>query len=190
MAATTTREARETTAIAPKVTYQEDIVRSAVLRKLLAFARILIGFTFMWPFLDKLFGFGFATPSARAWINGGKPSQGFLKGVTGPFSGFFNNIGSSFTDFLFMLGLFGIGLAMLTGAGLKLAAWSGTLLMFMMYLAEFPLGQPADVVAVNPLIDSHWHEAALLLLAAYGLAGDTWGLGKWWGNKVGDSWLR
>ena len=58
MAATTTREARETTAIAPKVTYQEDIVRSAVLRKLLAFARILIGFTFMWPFLDKLFGFG------------------------------------------------------------------------------------------------------------------------------------
>lgn len=41
-----------------EVTFHEDIVRSSALRKLLAFARILIGWTFMWPFLDKLFGIG------------------------------------------------------------------------------------------------------------------------------------
>lgn len=172
------------------VTYQDDIVRSPLLRKLLAFARILIGFTFMWPFLDKLFGFGFATPSARAWINGGKPSQGFLKGVEGPFADVFHPMASGFSDILFMAGLFGIGLAMLLGAGLKVAAWSGTLLLFLMYLAEFPHGQGPDFHATNPLVDSHWHEAALLLVSAHGLSGDTWGLGRWWGRKVGNGWLR
>lgn len=172
------------------VVFQEDIVRSPLLRKLLAVARIVIGFTFMWPFLDKLFGFGFGTPAARAWINGGNPAQGFLKGVTGPFADVFHSIANPFADWLFMAGLFGIGLAMLLGAGLKIAAWSGTLLLFLMYLAQFPWGQPADFHATNPIIDSHWHEALLLLVAAYGLAGDTWGLGKWWARKVGNGVLR
>lgn len=161
-----------------------------MLRKILAFARILIGWTFMWPFLDKLFGLGFGTPAERAWVNGGTPAQGFMKNATGPFGGFFQNITGTWADWLFMLGLFGIGLAMLLGAGLKIAAWSGTLLMFLMYLAEFPHGQPADFHATNPITDSHWHEAALLLISAYALSGDTWGLGKWWGRKVGNSWLR
>ena len=147
-------------------------------------------FTFMWPFVDKLLGLGFATPSERAWVNGGQPSQGFLKGVTGPFADVFHPMASGVSDWLFMAGLFGIGLAMLLGAGLKVAAWSGTLLLAFMYLAEFPWGQPADFHATNPIVDSHWHEAALLLVAAYSLAGDTWGLGKWWSRKVGNSWLR
>ena len=64
---------------------QEGIVTRPVVRKVFAVARIVIGFTFFWAFLDKLFGFGFATPSSRAWINGGTPAQGFIKGVDGPF---------------------------------------------------------------------------------------------------------
>lgn len=120
------------------VRYQEDIVRSPILRGLLTFARLLIGWTFMWPFLDKLFGLGFATPSERAWVNGGMPSQGFMKNTTGPFADLFKNMAGTWTDWLFMAGLFGIGLAMLLGAGLKIAAWSGTLLLFLMYLAEIP----------------------------------------------------
>jgi thiosulfate dehydrogenase [quinone] large subunit len=191
MAATLTRHTvHDITATTDHVVVQEEIVRSSALRKILAVARIIIGFTFMWPFLDKLFGLGFATPSARAWINGGNPSQGFLKGVTGPFADFFHPMASTLSDWLFMAGLFGIGLAMLLGAGLKVAAWSGTLLLTFMYLAEFPWGQPADFHATNPIVDSHWHEAALLLIAAYSLSGDTWGLGKWWSRKVGNSWLR
>lgn len=191
MAATITRHPdTDIVATSDHVIVQEEIVRSSALRKVLAFARILIGFTFMWPFVDKLFGFGFATPSERAWVNGGNPSQGFLKGVTGPFADIFHPMASSASDWLFMAGLFGIGLAMLAGAGLKVAAWSGTLLLAFMYLAEFPWGQPADFHATNPIVDSHWHEAALLLVVAYSLAGDTWGLGKWWSRKVGNSWLR
>ena len=52
---------------------QESIVTRPVARKVLAVSRVVIGFTFLWAFLDKLFGFGFATPSSRAWINGGPP---------------------------------------------------------------------------------------------------------------------
>jgi thiosulfate dehydrogenase (quinone) large subunit len=186
----TTATQPRATAPSAAVIYQEDIVTSPVLRKLLAFGRILIGWTFMWPFLDKLFGFGFATPSERAWINGGTPAQGFMANQSGPFAGFFEGITGAWADWGFMAGLFLIGLAMLTGAGLKLAAWGGTLLMLLMYLAQFPLGQPAEVMVTNPITDSHWIEAVVLLLAAYGLAGDTWGLGKWWAGKVGNGILR
>lgn len=173
--------------------FQTDIIHSSFLRKLLAFGRILIGWTFMWPFLDKLFGLGYGTEAARAWVSGGAPAQGYMINATsGPFKGFFVWMAETFgslTDFLFMFGLFGIGLAMLTGAGLKIAAWGGTLLMAFMYFAALPIGQ-ANAGFTNPITDSHWIEAVVLLVAAYSLSGDTWGLGRWWGEKVGNSWLR
>lgn len=166
--------------------YQEEIVTRAGVRKILAVARIVIGFTFVWAFLDKTFGLGFATPAERAWINGGTPAQGFIGGVEGPFAGFIQLFGNPFGDVLFMLGLLGIGVAMMAGAGLKIAAVSGTLLMFFMYLAEFPPVLGGN----NPIVDSHWHEALLLIIAAATLSGDTWGVGRIWGRIVGNSWLR
>ncbi|NMR19503.1 hypothetical protein [Cellulomonas fimi] len=42
----------------------------------------------------------------------------------------------------------------------------------------------------NPVTTSHWVEAALVIIAALTLAGDTWGLGRWWAGKVGNGWLR
>ena len=68
---------------------QESIVTRPGVRKVLAVARVVIGFTFLWAFLDKLFGLGFATPSSRAWINGGTPAQGFIKSIEGPFKDVF-----------------------------------------------------------------------------------------------------
>jgi thiosulfate dehydrogenase [quinone] large subunit len=56
-----------------------------------------------------------------------------------------------------------------------------------MYLAEFPLGASG---MTNPLIDSHWIEAFGIAALAATLAGDTWGLGKWWGRHVGNGILR
>jgi len=180
-----------TTEGAHRPVYQEEIVHRPGVRRLLAVARIVIGFTFLWAFLDKLLGLGFATPSERAWIHGGSPTRGFLGHVTGPFSGMFSSLaGQTWVDWLFMLGLPGIGLAAVLGAGLKIAAWSGTLMLLLMYLAQFPLGQPADMSVNNPIVDSHWHEALLLLISAYTLAGDTWGLGRWWGRRVGNGPLR
>lgn len=172
-----------------RVLYQEDIVSSPILRSILAGGRIIIGFTFLWAFIDKVFGLGYATPAERAWVDGGAPAQGFMASLEGPTAGFFQSISGPWADWLFMIGLLGIGVAMIAGAGLKLAAWTGTLLLAFMYLAEFPIGQ-ANMGFTNPLVDSHWIEAVVLLVSAYGLAGDTWGLGRWWAGVVGNSWLR
>ena len=171
------------------VTYMEDVVRSPIARWMLVGLRLVMGWTFLWPFIDKLFGFGYATPEARAWVNGGKPAQGFMKNAEGPFADFFKNIAGTWSDWLFMAGLAGIGIAVLLGGGLKIAAWSGTLLLFLMYLAEFPIGRSGEGF-VNPITDSHWIEALALLVVAYTLAGDKLGLGKWWGRRVGNGILR
>ena len=41
-------------------------------------ARISLGWVFLWAFLDKTFGLGYATESKDAWIDGGSPTFGFL----------------------------------------------------------------------------------------------------------------
>ncbi|MGC0143331.1 DoxX family protein [Pseudactinotalea sp. Z1732] len=171
------------------LTTQEDIVTRPGLRKVLAVSRIVIGFTFLWAFLDKLFGLSYATPAERAWINGGTPAQGFIGGIENFTGGFFSLFQNAFGDVLFMLGLLGIGVAMIAGAGLRIAAITGTALMVFMWLATFPVAG----AATNPILTSHWHEALLLIIAALTLSGDTWGLGKWWANKgfvQKNSWLR
>lgn len=171
------------------VTMQTDIVRSGFARGALAFLRIVVGWIFLWAFLDKLFGLGYSTPGERAWINGGSPTFGFLDNASGAFSGMFQAMAGAapFFDWLFMAGLLGIGVAMVTGAGVKLGAVAGTLLVFMMYLATFPFGQEG---ASNPITTAHWLEAAAMITVAATYAGDTFGLGKWWSRIVGDSWLR
>ena len=183
MSSTTKSAVRSTTGA---VRYQEQVVTSAGARRVLAVARIVIGFTFLWAFLDKTFGLGFATPAERAWLNGGTPAQGFIGGIEGPFAGFFQIFANPFGDLLFMVGLLGIGVALVFGAGLRIAAVTGTLLMAFMYLAEIPFVLGGN----NPVVDSHWHEALLLVIAAVTLSGDTWGVGKIWARIVGNSWLR
>lgn len=175
------------TAIATTSTTQmSDIIKSKSARRVLAVGRIIIGWTFLWAFLDKTFGLGFSTPAERAWINGGTPAQGFINGIEGPFASFFQLFANPFGDALFMLGLFGIGIAMTLGAGVRIAAITGGALMLMMYLATLPLIGGGT----NPITDSHWIEAAVLAISAITLAGDEWGIGKWWSTKVGNTILR
>ncbi|UWP87574.1 hypothetical protein Dfulv_31165 [Dactylosporangium fulvum] len=143
----------------------------------LAVLRYATGFVFLWAFADKTFGLGYSTPSAKAWINGGSPTKGFLANVdVGPLQNFFHTIaGTWYANWLFMLGLLGIGLALTAGIGLRIAAASGTLMMAGMWLAEFP---PAG--STNPLIDYHIIYAAVLIVLALAYAGHTWGLGRSW----------
>lgn len=179
------------TADTPRV--QASVVTSPWARKVLAIARIVIGFFFLWPFLDKTFGLGFSTPAERAWINGGAPAQGYLNNLdpAQPLAGLFQSVfANPLGDVLFMLGLLGIGVAMIAGAGLRIAAIGGTALMAFMYLVALPWAAES---ATNPLLDSHWVEAALLVIAAVTLSGDTWGLGKWWAGTSlvhKNPWLR
>lgn len=155
-------------------------------RRALAVARIAVGFVFLWAFLDKTFGLGYSTSSAKAWINGGSPTSGFLGHVeVGPFRGFFTSLaGSPVVDLLFMLGMLAVGLALILGAGLRLAAVAGTVILLLMWAAEWPLaqltfeGQPSG--SVNPIVDYHVIYALVAIVAALTAAGNTWGLGKIW----------
>jgi thiosulfate dehydrogenase [quinone] large subunit len=174
---------------------QDSIVTSVGARRALALSRLAVGFVFLWAFLDKLFGLHYATLPAKAWINGGQPSQGFLSHApegTGYFlGGFYHAIASPVSDALFMLGLAGIGLALVLGMGVRIAGVSCALLMAFMWIAEAPWVAGAD--STNPFVDYHVVYALVAVTAALTLAGDTWGLGKWWANLPvvkAHGWLR
>lgn len=174
---------------------QDSIVTSVGARRALALSRLAVGFVFLWAFLDKLFGLHYATLPAKAWINGGQPSQGFLSHApegTGYFlGGLYHAIASPVSDALFMLGLAGIGLALVLGMGVRIAGVSCALLMAFMWIAEAPWVAGAD--STNPFVDYHVVYALVAVTAALTLAGDTWGLGKWWANLPvvkAHGWLR
>jgi thiosulfate dehydrogenase [quinone] large subunit len=164
---------------------QVAVVTSLAARFLAVF-RVAVGFVFLWAFLDKTFGFGYATPSAKAWINGGHPTKGFLSSVAvGPFESTFHSwAGATWADWLFMLGLLGVGVALTLGIGLRLAAVSGTVMMLFMWAAEWPLAKHtsagAPSMSSNPIIDYHVIYAFALIAIALLSAGNTWGLGKLW----------
>ncbi|MDV9177050.1 hypothetical protein R6V09_43855, partial [Streptomyces sp. W16] len=50
-----------------------DTTAATTATRAYAFAslRLLTGFVFLWAFLDKTFGFGYATASGKGWIDGG-----------------------------------------------------------------------------------------------------------------------
>ena len=148
--------------------------------------RAAIGFVFLWAFADKLFGLRYSTPSERAWINGGSPTKGFLSNVdVGPLAGTFRAIaGDAWADWLFMLGLLAIGVAVLAGVALRPAAAGGSVLMALMWMAEW---HPARFTSAgeatgstNPLVDYHVIYALALIVIAATYAGDRWGLGRVW----------
>lgn len=141
---------------------------------LLAGIRVALGWIFLWAFLDKAFGLGFATPSERSWFNGGSPTNGFLNSAKGPFSGFYHSIaGTGIADVLFMAALLGVGLALLLGVGMRIAAGAGALLTVMMWSAVLP---PTS----NPFMDEHLIYAAILIVLVLLGAGNTFGLGRIW----------
>jgi thiosulfate dehydrogenase [quinone] large subunit len=165
--------------------------------KSLAALRVATGFVFLWAFLDKLFGWGYATPAKGAWLKGGSPTKGFLSSVhVGPFQSMFHAwAGTWWADTLFMLGLAAVGVAVITGIGLRLSAAAGTLMMLMMWAAEWPFALSTSTGeathSTNPVIDYHIIYALVLIALAAAAAGNTWGLGRRWAALVGDrTWLR
>ncbi|NUU23508.1 MAG: DoxX family membrane protein [Streptomycetaceae bacterium] len=159
-----------------------DTARAATVAGL----RIILGFVFLWAFLDKTFGYGYATKSGNGWIDDGSPTKGFLSHVdVGPMASTLRGwAGDTWADWLFMMGLLGIGVALILGIGLRVAAVSGTVLMALMWIAEWPPAKHTDggdaTMSTNPFADYHViYAVALIALAAiatrsrYGL-GDRW----------------
>ncbi|MBI2706151.1 MAG: hypothetical protein HYX32_12790 [Actinobacteria bacterium] len=150
----------------------------AAARYIWATTRIGLGFIFLWAFFDKLFGWGIGTLSERSWLNGGSPTTGYLKGVRGPFAEQFNWLaGRSWVDWLFMIGLFAIGVALVAGIGMRIAAASGALLLVFMWMASLP-------ILTNPFLDDHLIYALVIVGLALVHAGDTLGFGRWWSRTA------
>jgi len=145
--------------------------------KIMGIIRFLMGWIFLWPFLDKLLGLGFTTERASAWIHGGSPTNGFLAfGTKGPFAEFFQGLaGYAHIDWIFMLSLALIGVALMLGIFTRIAAYSGALLLFLMWLAVLP---PEH----NPFLDEHIIYA-LTLIATTMMPSDFCGIGRSWKRR-------
>jgi thiosulfate dehydrogenase [quinone] large subunit len=98
--------------------------------------------------------------------------------TVGPFQSTFHNLaGVTAVDWVFMLGLLGVGVALILGIALRPAAISGGVMLAMMYLASWPFakiggGQPTG--SVNPLVDDHI-VSIMALIAIAGFA--AWNVG-------------
>ena len=121
--------------------------------------RILLGWSFLWAFLDKMFGLGFSTcrgfgPEGTAassvdylcdaaMIKGGSPTYGLLEfGTKGSHTGgLFTWMASSgpttigWADILFMLALLFGGVALMLSVGTRIAAIGSAILIAFMFLA-------------------------------------------------------
>ncbi len=148
--------------------------------------RIVIGWTFLWAFLDKLLALGFSTArdpetsvvdrfGDAAWIHGGSPTEGFLAfGAKGPFQDFYNGIaGDAWANWGFMLGLLAIGTAFTLGVTTRLAAGAGALMYLLMWSVVLP---PEN----NPIIDDHTIGLVVVIVLGLFGAGRYLGLGSWW----------
>lgn len=171
----------------------------------LSLTRIAIGFIFFWAFIDKLFGLGFSTCAVRddagvktgtdvmcdsAWVSGGRMTEGYLASSTGPFAEFFQNLGTqAWTDWPYMIGLAGIGLALMLGIGTKVALWTGPTMLLMMYVSHSWPGVGGNTT--NPFIDDHIIQAlAIIAIVLVELTYQSIGLGHWWRRVVGkNTWL-
>jgi len=142
--------------------------------KLMGLIRLALGWIFFWPFLDKLFGLGFATEVGKGWIAGNSPTFGFLSyGTQGPFSVFFQGLaGNMFVDWLFMAGLFCVGLALILGVFRRIAVCSGILIFILMWLAVLP---PEH----NPFLDDHIVYSLMLIALAH-IPSDFLSFGRKW----------
>jgi thiosulfate dehydrogenase [quinone] large subunit len=114
------------------------------------------------------------------------PTKGFLSSVeVGPFQSWFHSIaGSWWANWLFMVGLLGVGIALIAGVAVRIAAVAGVVMFALMWFAEFPFaqhtsnGSPSG--STNPLVDYHFIYAVVLIVLAATYAGSTLGLGRIW----------
>jgi thiosulfate dehydrogenase [quinone] large subunit len=188
---------RDMTAIDMPAIEQLEPAHTKGLQRVVGLLRLAMGWTFLWAFIDKLWGLGFATGrdaetgaiafgGPDAWINGGSPTAGVLGfALKGPFKGFYETItgaqmgaagptAAGWVDWVFMLSMLGIGLALLLGVGVKLASLGGIAWMAIFFTAT------AIWPEHNPFVDEHVVEALVLAGLYFANAGRYLGLGKIW----------
>lgn len=151
--------------------------------------RISLGWIFLWAFLDRLLALGFSTGrdaetgeidflGSEAWINGGSPTEGFLRfglNTAGFLEDFYSSLaGLWWVDAVYMVSMLAIGLALMLGVLTRLAAFAGIAWMALFYTASSIWPEN------NPFLTYHIvYAIALAGIASVG-AGRFLGLGKRW----------
>jgi len=166
----------------------------------LGVARIVVGFEFLWAFLDKAFALGFGTgrlengsidffAKGAAWFNGGSPTAGVVGfGLKGPMKGFYQSITgfqvvagvphvSGLVDLIYMASMLLIGLGLMSGVLTRLAAIGAIAWMVFFYTAT------AIWPAYNPVVDEHVIAALLLVVIIVANAGQYLGFGRSWQRR-------
>jgi len=152
--------------------------------------RLILGWTFLWAFFDKLLALGYGTGKDpvtgnvdrfgdAAWIHGGSPTEGFLGfAADGPFQSFYHSIaGDTWADWAFMFGLLAIGVSLTLGIFSRLGTLAGVAMYLLMWSVVLP---PEN----NPLTDDHIIGAAAVLVCGLWAAGRYLGLGGWWEQQT------
>ena len=184
----------------PGTSWYRDFVQSPAAGVFAGLSRILLGFVFLWAFIDKNWGLQFATPHGQGWVFGtgvGSPTYGFLKfgaNPDSPLSAVYVNFANAaegnpnaWTNWVFMAGLLGIGLALIFGVFMRIGTISAVVLLLMMWLAmsPFPWTNIVDPAtgqgAFNgPILDDHIIYGTVLITLMLMGAERHVGLGKWW----------
>jgi len=179
-------------------------VHTAGLQRVFGILRLLMGFTFLWAFLDKAFALGFSTGRIlddagntvkidyfgdAAWIHGASPTAGVVGfAVKGPLTDTIHSVTGyqmaagpqvdPWVDWLFMASMLLIGLGLMAGVMTRLAAFGGIAWLAIFYVAT------AIWPEHNPFVDEHVVYAVVLVGLILANAGRYWGLGKIW-QRVG-----
>ena len=188
-------------------------VHTRGLQAVMGILRLLLGWTFLWAFLDKAFGLGFSTGrdpvtgaitffgEGQAWFNGGSPTEGVFAYAlhAGPFQGLYEGLGNvtmtaqgpaaappAWIDAVYMISMLLIGIGLMTGVMTRIAAVGGIAWMAIFYTAT------AIWPEHNPGVDEHVVEAVVLVALILANAGRYLGFGRAWqrlGFVRGRAWL-
>jgi thiosulfate dehydrogenase [quinone] large subunit len=174
----------------------EEPVRTRGLQRSVAVLRVLVGWTFLWAFLDKALALGFSTGraedgtidffSSAGWFFGGSPTAGAVGfALKGPFADNIQSITgytmgpagpqvAAWLDWVYMASMLLIGLGLITGVMTRIAAVGGIAWMTIFYVGT------AIWPEHNPVVDDHVLTVAVLVLLILANAGRYYGLGKLW----------
>jgi thiosulfate dehydrogenase (quinone) large subunit len=163
---------------------RESAVAASTPPAALGVVRMLLGFVFLWSFLDTTFGL-YSTARSESWLAGESPTAGYLGSLEGTFAGVFQAMaGLVWVDWMYMLGMGLVGAALLLGITMRLAAIGAVALMGALYLTSMPLEH-------NPIVDEHLVYAVLAVALASTHAGHVLGAGGVWSRLplVRRTWL-
>jgi thiosulfate dehydrogenase [quinone] large subunit len=165
-----------------------------------ALMRIALGLVYLWAFVSQAFGitytnqaqpppdapagtkatyeWTFGYDSSKGWITSGfdySPTEAYVQNnLHGPLAFIPQNLPTGVDDFMWMVALAGLGIALTFGIFANVAGWGGFLMNILLWLSTFP-------PSTNPLIDAeHVTFALAILLFMWLQASNYWGVGRWW----------